>query len=198
MAKFSITNFLPSPTQTETKLKIFDKTNVLKYTLDPNVSFFFNKANIVIIKIEDKNDINLDFSNNTEAVQALAKLNECKKKLTTTSSTTPTTPTVSTLSVLSTTNLNMKAVKTVNDGDLCCVTPINSMNISFVKVKVNGVELKTGGKTYPCDCYFSNDGVTARNVGDEKYGDLLYWNGSIAGYQLDEKDIIDFDYLIAK
>lgn len=202
MAKYSLSNFLPTPSVTEKRIKILDKNSVCKYTIDPNISYFFSKANLVIIKIEDKNDISLDFTNSTEAIQALAKLNELKKKLTivVVEPTTPTDPSnpISTTSLTySKSNLNMMVNETINDGDLACSTPINSRNKSIVKVKVNGVDVNVGGKVYPYDCYFSNDnGVTVRNVGDEKYGDLLYWNKSIAGYNLDVQDIIDFDYLV--
>ena len=43
--------------------------------------------------------------------------------------------------------------------------------------------------------YFSNDGGTsARLIADIEAGDTLYWNGSIAGYELDATDDIDVGY----
>ena len=55
------------------------------------------------------------------------------------------------------------------------------------------MEVNLGDKTF--DCYFSNDGgTTARLVVDIEAGDILYWNGSIAGYQLDATDDIDISY----
>ena len=43
--------------------------------------------------------------------------------------------------------------------------------------------------------YFSNDGGTsARLIADIEAGDTLYWNGSIAGYDLDATDDIDVGY----
>ena len=55
------------------------------------------------------------------------------------------------------------------------------------------VNLSNGDKTQAC--YFSADGGnTAKPIADIEAGDLLYWNGSIAGYQLDETDDIDISY----
>ena len=45
------------------------------------------------------------------------------------------------------------------------------------------------------DCYFSGDsGATARSFGDIAPGDELYWNGVIAGYDLDSGDRATFIY----
>jgi hypothetical protein len=95
-------------------------------------------------------------------------------------------------------NLDMSASTTTNDGDLACTTPLLSTPKSFVRVAINGLEVAVGiGK----DCFFSGDGgVTPRENNSELLGDYLYWNGSIAGYQLNtsDGDEIDFFYLINK
>jgi hypothetical protein len=95
-------------------------------------------------------------------------------------------------------NLDMSASTTINDGDLACSIPILSSPKSFVRVAINGLEVSVGiGK----DCFFSDDGgITPRENNNELIGDYLYWNGSIAGYQLSvsDGDEIDFLYLIEK
>ena len=64
----------------------------------------------------------------------------------------------------------------------------------MVQVFVNGVmaELK-GDKT--ADCYFSADGgSTARALTAIAANDILYWNGSVAGYELEATDKITLVY----
>ena len=64
----------------------------------------------------------------------------------------------------------------------------------MVQVFVNGVmaELK-GDKT--ADCYFSADGgTTARALTAIAANDVLYWNGSVAGYELEATDKITLVY----
>jgi len=85
---------------------------------------------------------------------------------------------------------------TSSDGDATGVfithTPFGD---SLVQVTVNGlgVGLSDGDKTL--SCYFSSDGgTTSRNIADIEGGDQLYWNGSIAGYELDGGDKIDVIY----
>lgn len=92
-------------------------------------------------------------------------------------------------------NLNMSASTTAQDGDLACDYILSENPKSLIKVYVNGIEVSIG---YGECCYFSGDGgTTARGIGTEIYGDYLYWNGSIAGYQLSsvDGDVIDFIYL---
>jgi len=93
-------------------------------------------------------------------------------------------------------DLNKVSVVTTADGQSTGIaityTPFSD---SIVTVKVNGMEvnLSNGDKTQAC--YFSADGGnTAKPIADIEAGDLLYWNGSIAGYQLDETDDIDISY----
>ena len=92
-------------------------------------------------------------------------------------------------------NQTMNALSTTTDGDLACSLPIFIDPQGKVDVYINGLNVPSGlGK----DCYFSVDnGITARVDGEELAGDKLYWNGSIAGYQLEITDKIDFDYIIS-
>lgn len=197
MANYKLSTFLATPTEDDVRLKIYDVNKNLRYSIDPHVSYFFKKANIVVIRVEDRNDIFLDFSTSTESAQALAKLNDAKRSITIPTTCDPVSPDGRT--VYSKANLNMSGEITLNDGDLACNTEINDIPIStsHVRVFINGLEVNVGGKVYPYDCYFSpNGGTTVRVVGDERKGDKLYWNTTIAGYNLDSNDLIDFVYLI--
>lgn len=195
MANYKLDNFLATPTAQDTRMRIYDKNSKLRYTLDPNVAYFYKKGNIVLIKVEDKNDIFLDFATSTEAAQALAKLNDAKRLMTQPGCG----PDPNGTTVYSKANLNMVASVTTIDGTLACSVALidRPKTSSHVRVFVNGVDVNTGGKDYPSDCYFSADnGITPRVVGDERQGDKLYWNGTIANYNLDVIDLIDFIYLI--
>jgi hypothetical protein len=197
MANYSITNFLATPQAGDTRLRIYDKSNKLRYTIDPLVAYFYLQVAIVQIKIEDKNDILLDFASASEAALAMAKLNQAKQELTL--------PDCAGrpgegVIVFSKSNLNMPALVTLSGvSTLACNSGIidRPEDSSPVRVFINGIEVNVGGKVYPYDCYFSSDnGVTAKIMGDEKPGDKLYWNGNIANYELDTIDLIDFIYLI--
>lgn len=198
MANYSIHNFVGLPNSTDTRLKIYDKSSRLKYIVDPNVAYFYSKSNFINIKIENKNQIQLDFSSSQEAVDALIKLNNYKKIITD-KDVIPTPPPFQG-SVFSKSNLNMPSLDTENDGDLATISGITDTPLegNFIRVTVNGLEVNVGGKEYPYDCYFSNDGgVTHKILGEEQKGDKLYWNPSISGYNLDSSyDKIDFIYLI--
>lgn len=95
-------------------------------------------------------------------------------------------------------NRLMAAQATASDGDLAVtttvtVTPRSDCN---VKVEVNGVNVSVGdGVKTGVECYFSGDGgTTARTISDIEAGDRLYWNGSVAGYELVSSDRISFRY----
>lgn len=95
-------------------------------------------------------------------------------------------------------NKGMSALVTGGDGSLACAVavaatpPVNG----WISVYVNGVSYKVGnGTKLGVPCYFSGDGgITARATGAIVTGDFLYWNGSLAGFQLDTADRIDFVY----
>jgi hypothetical protein len=92
-------------------------------------------------------------------------------------------------------NKDMVAESTVDDGDLATNAPIANTPAGYVQVFVNGVKVSLGNGVTDKDCYFSADGGdTAKAISDIANGDFLYWNGSLAGYQLDTFDSIDFDY----
>jgi len=195
MAVYSYTldTFLATPAAGDTKLRIYDKNRVLKYTITPELSYFFVKNNLVIIKQENQADIVLNFEDNSTAIKALSKLNEAKRILA--EHITPSPASELTFSVA---NLNMSGVSTGThlDGDLACESPIGETPVSNVRVFINGAEVNIGADL---DCFFSPDGgTTKRSILGAQKGDFLHWNGSVIGYQIDDIDSIDFVYLVHK
>lgn len=66
----------------------------------------------------------------------------------------------------------------------------------YVGVLVNGVLREVGDGVKTKDCYFSGDaGATARAYGAVTTGDVLFWNGVIAGANLLTTDRLDFQYV---
>ena len=69
---------------------------------------------------------------------------------------------------------------------------------TFIEINVNGsiIDVKDGAGTNQV-CYFSVDGgATPKNYSQLSIGDTLYWNGNLAGYNLDSDDRIDMTYQI--
>lgn len=93
-------------------------------------------------------------------------------------------------------DLNKRSIETSADGDSTEIaityTPFSD---SSVAIKVNGIEINLGDGVKTEAAYFSNDGgTTAKAIANVEAGDILHWNGSIAGYQLDATDDIDISY----
>lgn len=66
---------------------------------------------------------------------------------------------------------------------------------SYVTVEINGISVEVGNGTKDTAAYFSGDmGVSATTIEEIRAGDQLYWNGSIAGYELEEGDQINLIY----
>lgn len=106
-------------------------------------------------------------------------------------------PLPGTPSVLTKENKDMPAESTGSDGDLACDTgvAITPSDHGYIIVSINGNIVSVGDGVKTKDCYFSNDaGATARAIQDIVAGDKLYWNGTIAGYELDANDRIDFNF----
>lgn len=189
---YTLETFLATPSAEDTKLRIYDRNRILKYTMSPELSYFFVKNNLVIIKQENQSDVILNFEDSSVAIKALSKLNAAKKTISENILPVPSTGEIT----FSTINLNMPALVTNSDGDLACNTPVGELPTSNIRVFINGVEVNVGATM---DCFFSPDGgVTKRPISGATTGDLLYWNGIIADYQLDTIDSIDFIYLVKK
>ena len=78
---YKLQNFVSEPTKTDKTLKIYTKTGKLIYSFVPDMAYFFYKNNFVIIKIEDQENIVLDFETVAIATEALKKLNRIKKTI---------------------------------------------------------------------------------------------------------------------
>jgi len=98
-------------------------------------------------------------------------------------------------------NKNMAGSATTADGQLACATPVavtpagSSAAGGYVGAGLNGVLLNVGDGVKTTECYFSGDGgVTSRQMKAVVAGDRLYWNGSIAGYQVAATDLFSFFY----
>jgi hypothetical protein len=95
-------------------------------------------------------------------------------------------------------NKDMVALLTTVDNQLATNTAIANTPAGYVQVFVNGVKVSLGDGVKTKDCYFSADGgTTAKAISAIVINDLLYWNGSVTGYQLDTSDSIDFDYEVS-
>lgn len=96
-------------------------------------------------------------------------------------------------------NKEMAASITAADGQVATATGMAFTPAfdGYVRVFVNGTGQVLGNGVKTKDSYFSGDGgTTARAISAIIAGDLLYWNGSIAGFQLAANDLIDFDYAV--
>jgi len=92
-------------------------------------------------------------------------------------------------------NENMTASVTTADGQIATATAIAATPNNYVQVFINGAKQVLGDGVKTKDCYFSGDGgTTARAIGSIVSGDSLYWNGSIAGFELAATDKVDFDF----
>ena len=99
-------------------------------------------------------------------------------------------------------NKNMVASVTAADGDLACATAVaftpaaSSAQGGYIGVPVNGLGIAVGdGTKVAVPCYFSGDGgITARALRSVVAGDLLYWNRTVALFDLAATDRIDFLY----
>lgn len=80
----------------------------------------------------------------------------------------------------------------VNTGLTITHTPFDN---SYVQIFVNGLKVALGDGVTTLDCYFKDPAlVGVRPIEQIAAGDILFWNGTIAGYALATTDRIDFDY----
>jgi hypothetical protein len=91
----------------------------------------------------------------------------------------------------------MAALVTSADFAAACSTGLAATPAlaSYVSVDVNGIGYTVGNGVKNKDCYFSSDsGTTAKATNALTSGDILYWVGSVAGFQLDASDVVDFSF----
>lgn len=94
----------------------------------------------------------------------------------------------------STSDKGLTASTTTADGQLATASTVTDVPYpgSEMAVYVNGIRVSVGSGE---ECYFSPDNIVIRGIGDVEQGDSLYWNGSIAGYQLNAANYtIDLEY----
>ena len=64
-----------------------------------------------------------------------------------------------------------------------------------IDIRINGMSIEVSDDVLESACYFSADGGTTRRlIADIEANDTLYWNGSIAGYELEASDDIEIRY----
>ena len=84
---------------------------------------------------------------------------------------------------------------TTNDGDAVggsiSYTPFSDGN---VMVKVNGLAVDVSNDKNGVIYFSADGGLTAKTITNITAGDSLYWNGSVAGYQLETSDDLDITY----
>lgn len=100
-----------------------------------------------------------------------------------------------------TANKDMACSTTSADGQAATAVALVSTPAkgSYIEVTVSkGYRASVGDGVKTKDCYFSADaGATAKTIANVVAGDLLYWNGSIAGAQLASGvDTLDYDYVV--
>jgi hypothetical protein len=99
------------------------------------------------------------------------------------------------------TNKDMPCLFTFNDGDLACATGLthDPRPDSAITITVNGVEIGPIGfnSKVGAAVYFSNtNGLTASSREDLMVGTRVYWQGSIAGWQLETADVMSIFYTV--
>lgn len=100
-------------------------------------------------------------------------------------------------SVPTASNKEMTGSATTADFQAMTATAMASTPTSdgYVEVFVNGARQTVGNGVKTKDCYFSSDGgTTAKAISAIASGDICYWVGSVAGWQIAATDIIDFLY----
>lgn len=93
---------------------------------------------------------------------------------------------------------DLTASVTASDNDQATATTVATTPAGngAISVYVGGLRREVGdGTKTGVDCYFSGDaGTTARAFGAILSGDTMHWNGSVAGFELDTSDRIDWEY----
>lgn len=200
--EYKLDNFLSVPINGDQRLIINDKNNNYVDSIITDISHYFVKNNCLVIKITNKNDLMLSFESRIVAQQALEKLDIYRKNLMTSKGdiVRPERPTFNTLNR----NMMCRDIAPGVDYQLATTTPIQQAPKSRVEVIVNGTTHISCG--FPdglgIGCYFTSvadagDSTKARiNDGDVQLGDQLYWIGSVAGFDIDSTDYLDFSYLM--
>ncbi|MCB1713194.1 MAG: hypothetical protein KDH96_12190 [Candidatus Riesia sp.] len=76
---YKSSNFISTPSSTDTRIRIYDKNGNLTYDIEPDLSYSYVLNNCLVIKVTNKNDITLTFETKSDAILALSKLDTVKK-----------------------------------------------------------------------------------------------------------------------
>lgn len=81
MATYCLSNFVKDPSISDSLMYIYNCSNVLMSMIDPYTTVFYYKGKYVNIVTDGKMNYNnvLDFSSESEAISAVARLNDVKK-----------------------------------------------------------------------------------------------------------------------
>jgi hypothetical protein len=85
------------------------------------------------------------------------------------------------------------------DGGTASDTPISQTPIGYVSVYVLGQYLAVGDGTTNSSCYFGTNSGSPKSFSGPnsiQAGDYLYWNPSIAGFNLESDFIISLNYVV--
>jgi len=93
----------------------------------------------------------------------------------------------------------LTANNVTQDGGTASNTPISQTPIGYVSVYVLGQYLAVGDGTTNSSCYFGTNSMSPKSFSGAnsiQSGDYLYWNPSIAGFNLESDFIISFNYVV--
>lgn len=159
----------------------------IEHKPEPLVTLILTLANLVGLTFEDKINKNIfkskvkidtNYGNSSGSVQTQNNVfgTDQLKKTTQTNS--------------------LPCLVTIYDGDPASSQPVKEKPIGGIDVLVNSSNISVGDGHKNGSSYFSSDnGQNAKFINHIDAGDKLYWNGSIAGFQLDTSDNLRLDYM---
>ena len=78
---YKSSNFLATPSATDRRIRIYDKNHNLRFSIEPDLSYYYVMNRCLVIKITNKNDIILSFENKADATLAISRLATVKAAL---------------------------------------------------------------------------------------------------------------------
>lgn len=95
---------------------------------------------------------------------------------------------------------------TTIDGDIATLSTLSEtpVNGCYIEVKINGVEYEVGDGVSTKSCYFADPAtptlargfISTDPNGQVQAGDSLYWNGSVAGFELVSGQRVSLNYIV--
>ena len=113
---------------------------------------------------------------------------------------------IPTIQRMSTDDKGWVALVTLIDGDQASINTLTNTPVdnSYIEVKVNGIEYEVGNGVITKTCFFANPatptlprGFSSGHVnGQVQTGDVLYWNGTVAGFELSAGWRVSLNYMV--